>query len=205
MSRQLLLIRHGESIWNAEGRIQGQADPPLSEVGRRQADALGRRLSHLALTSIYTSPAQRARETGTAIAAPHALIPEIKPALLELHLGSWQGRRLSDLSDEEAACCRAWEQDPTSASPPGGENIDGALDRISPTLDHILESHTDGTLAIVTHSIIGRVALSYLLGCGVRLVPRLRLKKASITKLRVQHGIAVLERLSDTSHLRSIP
>src|SRR5437588_2315277 len=120
-STQLLLIRHGESTWNAEERIQGQADPPLSELGQRQAGALGHRLSRLPLGALYTSPAERGRQTSTTIAAPHGLAPGVEPALLELHLGAWEGRRVSDLTNEEAACYRAWELDPTSGSPPGGE------------------------------------------------------------------------------------
>jgi broad specificity phosphatase PhoE len=204
MGTQLLLLRHGESTWNAEGRIQGQADPPLSELGRRQASALGRRLSNLTLETVYTSAAERGRETSSAIAAPHAVTPAIEPALLELHLGSWQGRRMSDFTEEEALLYRAWERDPTSVTPPGGETITSALNRIAPVLDDILETHAGTSIVLVTHSIIGRVALSYLLGFGVELVPRLRLKKASVTKLRVQNGMTVMEQLSDTAHLRSL-
>ncbi|HEY8685162.1 MAG TPA: histidine phosphatase family protein [Chloroflexota bacterium] len=204
MTTQLLLIRHGESTWNAESRIQGQADPPLSELGRRQAAALGRRLSDLASAALYTSPAVRARETSEAIAEPHGLIPRIEPALLEVHLGSWQGHRVSELSDEETAQFRAWERDPTALSPPGGETTSAALERVAPLLDRLLGNHAGDTVVIVTHSILGRVALSYLLGTGIQLVPRLRIKKASITKLRVQREMAILERLSDTSHLRSL-
>jgi len=205
MSTQLFLIRHGESIWNAEGRIQGQPDPPLSELGQQQANALGHRLSNLALAALYTSPMARVRQTSAAIAAPHPITPAIEPAFLEVHLGSWEGQRASDFSDDETARYRAWEHDPTSVTPPGGETMTSALDRIAPALDRILEAHVDTTIAVVTHSIIGRVALSYLLGCGVVLVPRLRLKRASVTKLRVRQGIIVIERLSDTNHLRPLP
>jgi phosphoserine phosphatase len=201
---QLLLIRHGESTWNAEGRIGGQADPPLSELGRRQAAALGHRLSKLAALALYTSPATRTRETSEAIAEYHDLTPQIEPALLEVNLGSWQGLRESELSDDDKTRYRNWEFDPSTISPPGGESILAALERVSPALKRIFEDHRGGTVLVVTHSIIGRVALSHLLGTDVRLVPRLRVKKASITKLRLQNGIVILERLSDTGHLRSL-
>lgn len=200
---QLLLIRHGESTWNAEGRIQGQADPPLSALGRRQAEAIAHRLAKLSIAALYTSSATRARATSAAIAAPHGLSPELEPALLELNLGAWQGCLLSDLPDEEARRFHAWEHDPATTPPPGGETLADAQERIAPVLERILETHT-GTIVVVTHSIAARIALSYLLDANLRLVPRLRVKKASVTKLRVEHGLTVLERLSDTSHLRSL-
>lgn len=200
----LILIRHGESTWNAEGRIQGQADPPLSELGRRQAAALGERLSNLTPATLFTSPALRARETSEVIAASGNFKLQIEPALHEVHLGSWQGRLLTELSDEEIARFGAWERDPTALSPPGGETTSSALERIVPFLERMLGRYEGGSVVIVTHSILGRVALSYLLGTDLQLVPRLRIKKGSLTKLSVQRGMAVLERLSDTSHLRSL-
>jgi probable phosphoglycerate mutase len=154
---------------------------------------------------VCTSPSERGLETSAAVAAPHALTPEIEPAFLELHLGSWQGRLMSDFTDEEALHYRAWEQDPTSVTPPNGETMNSALNRIAPVLDKLLVTHAGTTVVIVSHSIIGRVALSYLLGFGVELVPLLRLKKASVTKLRVHNGMTIMERLSDTAHLRSLP
>src|SRR5579859_5673048 len=135
MTTHLLLIRHGESTWNAEGRIQGQADPPLSELGRRQAAALGDRLSNLTPAALYTSPALRARETSEVIAASGNFTLQIEPALLEVHLGSWQGHLMTELSDEEMARFGAWERDPTALSPPGGETTSSALERIAPFLE----------------------------------------------------------------------
>jgi broad specificity phosphatase PhoE len=204
MTTQLLLVRHGESTWNSEGRIQGQADPPPSHTGELQAEALAQRLRRTALEAVVCSPALRAHHTARAIGNPHSIGPFDDARLLEVNLGTWQGRRVSDLSDEESAHYRAWEIDPISVSPPGGETLDSALARVAPAMECLLRDHAGGTIVVVTHSITGRVALSHLLGAGVTLAPRLLMKKGSITKLRLEHGHAVLERLSDTAHLRSL-
>lgn len=204
MTTQLLLIRHGASIWNAEGRIQGQADPPLSELGRRQADALGSRLQHTDLAAVYCSPAARAHDTAMSIAAPHGLVARKERGLLEVDLGVWQGGLVSALEGHAAVQYRDWERDPASLVPPKGESLEDALARVSATLQTIVDQHTGNTVVVVTHSIIGRVALSYLLGCHLGLVSRLHMKQASIAKVRIENGVAVLERLSDTKHLLSL-
>lgn len=200
---QILLVRHGESVWNAEGRLQGQADPHLSARGIEQAEALGRRLTNRRFAVVYCSPAQRARATAQVIAAPHGLIPRIDPSLLEVDLGSWQGSLVSDMSEGERLRYDSWALDLTSMTPPDGEVLECALSRVARGFQAILRDHAGETVVVVTHSIIGRLALSYLLDMPLQLASRLRLKKASISKLRVEGGHAVLERLSDTSHLRA--
>jgi broad specificity phosphatase PhoE len=122
--------------------------------------------------------------------------------LLEINLGEWQGRRLAEMSGDDAALYRAWEIDPISAPLPSAETLSSALERVAPALERMLQERSGVSIAVVTHSIIGRVALSHLLGSGVTLVTRLRIKQGSVSKLRTEHGRMVLERLSDTAHLR---
>src|SRR2546421_645446 len=89
---RLILVRHGESEWNRISRYQGQADAPLSELGLRQAEALGQRLALEKIDAIYASPLQRALRTAEAIARFHPRVPVIQDtALYEIHHGDWQG------------------------------------------------------------------------------------------------------------------
>jgi broad specificity phosphatase PhoE len=204
VSTKLLIVRHGESVWSREGHVQGQGDPQLSPLGCHQAEALAEALRVRRLAAVYTSPLLRAQETARAICRPHALHPIVEPVLREVDLGAWQGRNVADLEADPASGYRSWRRNPMALAPPGGETLDRAAARVVPTVMAMARAHTDAMIALVTHSIIGRVLLCHFLQTSLELVPRLKLKKASITTLRVQNDGAVLEALGDTAHLRSL-
>jgi broad specificity phosphatase PhoE len=193
MSTRLFLVRHGESVWNAEGRAQGQADPPLSARGIGQAYALAGALGARSIDAVYCSPLARATATASTIAAPHDLVPCVAAGLREVHLGSWQGRALADLDAAGDGC--------TVIAAPDGETLAAARDRVAPVINAILTARAGHTIVVVTHSIIGRVILCHLLRASLDLVPRLKLKQASLSMLRLDGDGAVLERLGDTHHL----
>jgi alpha-ribazole phosphatase/probable phosphoglycerate mutase len=202
MSTRLFLVRHGESIWNAEQRLQGQADPPLSALGTRQACDLAAALSERRFAAVYCSPLIRARDTADCIGVPHHLIPRLEEGLSEVKLGAWQGYRVSELGAEMRELYRAWRLDPATVRPPGGETLAEANARAAQAVATMTEQHRDATIALVTHSILGRVLLCHWLGVDLVVVPRLKLKTASISVIRLDEHGAVLERLGDTGHLR---
>lgn len=204
MSTQLFLVRHGESVWNAEQRIQGQADPPLSVLGTRQAYALAEALSGRPLAAVYCSPLVRARDTAAYIGAPHDLSPRVEDGLREVNLGAWQGYAPSDLSTEMRKLYHAWRLNPTTVRPPGGETVYEARVRAARAVAAIAEEYRDATVVLVAHSILGRVLLCHWLGIGLYLVPRFKLKKASISVIRLDEYRAVLERLGGTGHLHAM-
>lgn len=199
---RLYLVRHGESLWNSQRRIQGQADPPLSDLGKQQARALANVLSARPLDAVYCSPLARACETAACIAAPHGMGLHIEDNMREINLGDWQGRTAFDLAAATQGSYQAWNVNPTEIRPPGGETLHEALARISPVIDAITTSQSGRSIVVVTHSIVGRVLLCHLLGMNLDLVARLKLKPASITKLRLRESGAVLEQLGCTDHLR---
>lgn len=204
MTTRLFLVRHGESVWNAEGRLQGQADPPLSDLGNRQAAALAEAFRARAIDVIYCSPLARARVTADTISMPHGRQPRIESALREIHLGAWQGRPSASVGIQPGDLSGDRAIQGVSGWPPDGEPLQAALQRVAPSLDAIIARHPGATVVLVAHSIVGRVALCHLLGAGLELVPRLKLKLASITMLRIDQSGAVLERLGDTGHLRNL-
>jgi broad specificity phosphatase PhoE len=204
MSTRLFLVRHGESIWNAEQRVQGQADPPLSTLGLQQASALAGTLRTRPLAAVYCSPLARARQTAAQISAPHGLSPCVEDALRELSLGEWQGQARAALHTDTASLYRMWCAHPMTVRPPGGETLHEALTRVGPAVESVVAQHPGATVVLVMHSIVGRVLLCHLLGTGLELVPRLKLKTASISVVRLTDGKAVLERLGDISHLGAL-
>jgi probable phosphoglycerate mutase len=204
MSTKLLLVRHGESVWNVEGRVQGQADVPLSDLGALQALALARALGERDLTAVYASPLMRALQTARAMCGPHELTPIIERALREINLGAWQGRTGAELEADLETGYRAWKRSPVTFAPPGGETLDQATARAVQAVKAAATAYPGAMIAIVTHSIVGRLLLCSLLQAGLDLVPRLKLKKASITTIRLHDDFAVLESLGDTSHLQAV-
>jgi len=93
----LILIRHGETDWNVEGRYQGQADPPLNARGRVQALRLADGLASSGIETLYTSPLQRARQTAEIVAQRLNVPVHIEPRLVEIHQGDWQTRLRSEI------------------------------------------------------------------------------------------------------------
>jgi broad specificity phosphatase PhoE len=203
MSTRLFLVRHCESLWNAERRVQGQADPPLSARGMQQASALAGTLRTRPLAAVYCSPLARACETAVQISTPHGLSPCVEDALRELNLGAWQGQTRAALRTD-TSFYRTWRTNPMSVRPPGGETLREALMRVGPAVESVVARHAGATVVLVIHSIVGRVLLCHLLGTGLELVPRLTLKNASISVVRLDDGRAVLERLGDISHLGAL-
>jgi broad specificity phosphatase PhoE len=117
----LWFVRHGESVWNAEGRWQGQADPPLTERGRHQAQRAAERLARLGIACIVASDLGRARETAQILGARLGLAPSFDPALRELDVGRWSGHPVAEVArrwPEELAAFRAGDLALAAAAAP---------------------------------------------------------------------------------------
>ena len=146
----LLYVRHGESTWNAAGRWQGQADPPLSDVGHRQAAAAAERLRALGVSALAASDLRRAAETAAHLGAALDLTPRLVPALRELDVGRWSGLSHEEIArryPEELARFRAGDPD---VRPGGGESRRMLRDRATAALASLLAEHESG-LAVVGH------------------------------------------------------
>jgi probable phosphoglycerate mutase len=118
--KRLILVRHGETDWNAENRLQGQQDVPLNEIGIHQADDIARALADESLDVIYTSDLIRASETAARIAARHGLTPVPDVRLRQSAKGRWEGLTWGEIAERYPADLERWRRDQTYL-PPGGE------------------------------------------------------------------------------------
>ncbi len=150
---RLVLIRHGETDWNVEGRYQGQADPPLNARGQAQAEALAEALRPAGLQVLYTSPLRRARQTAEVIACALGLPLHEEPRLMEIHQGAWQTRLHAEIERLYPETFQRWHTEPWAVTPPGGESLHQVQQRVYAAVDDIRARHPHQTVGVVTHRI----------------------------------------------------
>ena len=131
------LARHGETAANAEGRVQGTLDPPLSDRGREQARELAERASDLGLRALYCSHQLRARETADVVATRLGLEPVVDERLAESDRGDWEGRALADIQREEPDTYAAWHRGGADFRFPGGESLGEHVARVGDALAEV--------------------------------------------------------------------
>ena len=199
----LYLIRHGESTYNAERRIQGQSDVPLSELGQRQSRAVAEAMADVPLDAIYSSPLQRAYAVARDIAARHGMPIRTDDRLKEISVGVFQDRLRSDLEVECADDLARWCSGEEDFAIPGGETRRQLADRGSAALRKIA-SNGHGSVVVVAHGGLLVAALRRLVELPQPLTP-FSLRNCSITTVTVDgNGRFQLDRLDEVEHLRKV-
>ena len=160
--RDVVLVRHGETDWNRERRVQGSQGASINDAGREQARALARLLWEVPLQAVYSSTLARAVETASYVAGPHSLGVVTDPRLNEIHHGDWEGMAESDLPDLDLYL--KWRADPTSATLPGAEPLEAVHERAVAAMRDILAKHQegDGLVAVVSHQVVLALLKCYI-------------------------------------------
>jgi probable phosphoglycerate mutase len=189
----LHFVRHGETTWNAERRIQGQThDVPLSDRGREQAREVAQTLASVPAGAIYSSDLRRAIETAAPIAEALRLPVIEVPALRERHFGDLQGQRYEDVRQRMET---AW-RDP-DLRVPGGESWRDAYDRVSRFLDTIRAAPPAPELVLVTHGGPLNLALTYLAGAGLESLTWERIDNCAVRTIVLPSGAPATVRLEE--------
>jgi probable phosphoglycerate mutase len=201
---KILLARHGETPWNAEGRYQGQRDIALSENGERQARLLGERLAKVKITRAVASPLSRARRTAEfALGEDRIPMLALEPGLQEIAHGDWEGLLASEIRERDPVRLRAWRETPeTVQMPGGGESIVEVLDRAWPAFQRACEGlDDDDTLLVVAHDAVNRVILCRILGLPLSRLWSFRQAPTTINLLEGGSAEALeVVRLNDCNH-----
>jgi len=161
---RLALVRHGETIWNAENRHAGSTDIPLSPRGEEQAERLAQWASSAGLAAIWVSPLLRARETAAPAERLSGLTAHVDSRLREIHFGRGEGLTYAEMKQSFPQAFAAFESDPVAHHLPGGEDPRDGAQRAVECFEEIQMSHPRARVLIVTHSTLIRVALCQLLG-----------------------------------------
>ena len=166
MTRRLLLIRHGQTTYNATGRMQGHLDTELSEVGLSQARAAADLLVDKQITAIVASDLIRARDTAAVIGEKLGIKVDVDKRLRETHLGDWQGMTSAEVDEQYPGARAIWRHDPTWAPPQGESRVDVAT-RARPVIDELMRAHPawdEGAVVVGAHGGAISALTCHLLG-----------------------------------------
>lgn len=199
---RLYFARHGATALTAEDRFSGAIGVELSDEGREQARRLGLRLEREGITAVYTSPLSRTVETARLACAGMPIEPVSRDGLREIAHGHWEGLARAEVERRFPEEYSAWEEDPFTFAPPGGESGVGVLARALPVIREIVTAHTGERVLVVSHKATIRLVLGSLLGIDGRgYRDRLDLAPASLSVMDFRDAVrARLMLFNDTSH-----
>jgi broad specificity phosphatase PhoE len=203
--KDLTLVRHGVTEWNATGKYQGSSDIPLSRQGRIQARQLMRALKNERYARAYTSPLSRAAETARIILEPHAVQLVVDDRLREFDFGAWEGLTWDEIVARWPHFRGLGSTSAKEYAPEGGERFENVCERVRSFLDE-LKATEDGKLLIVTHAGVLHAMLGVL---GNRTYDRpedrlsLSFAPASISRITMDLEDVRIKVLNDVRHLRT--
>lgn len=197
----LYCIRHGESTYNVEGRLQGQSDEPrLSPLGRRHAAALAAVLSQTPIEAIYASPLARAMETAEPLADALKLPVRTDDRLKEINIGVFQGLLAAEIGDVHPEATARWRSGDPDFRIPGGETRRELIERAAAAMKAIRETGLR-QVAVVAHGGVLAAALKALLQVPAERNPFM-LYNGSISRIEWETQVKLMT-LNQTDHLRS--
>lgn len=199
----LLLIRHGETDWNTEFRIQGRTDTPLNARGLAQAERLSERLAaEEQVDVLYTSPLARACVTAQKIGQKLGLPPIEDERLVEQHFGELEGLTFQELERRYPDFIHRWRESKKQLALPGGETIGEFQNRVQAFLNQVYGAHPNASVMVVTHGGTLRVMLATLLGLEIERRWPFAFDNTSLSKVEWTGSRVDVRLLNDICHLR---
>ncbi len=199
---RLFLLRHGQTGLSVDRRYSGRGNPPLTEIGRRQAEAAAARLAKVdGIAAVVSSPLGRALETASAVRRAAGAELVVRDGLIETDFGGWEGLTFAEAAERDPELHRTWLGDP-SARPPGGESFDQVHGRVREVLAGLLDEFAGRNVVVVSHVTPIKSLLRLGLDAGPSLLFRLHLDLASLSVAEFYpDGHASVRLVNDTSHL----
>ena len=195
------LVRHGQSEYNARGRVQGHTNSPLTPQGIDQAKAVGETLEGRDISAIYTSDLLRAHQTAREIGQMLDIEPRPIEGLREVSLGEWEGKEIEEIRANDPHSLEMWYSAPMKACIPGAEPLDVFRDRVLSSFRQLVEAHPRGEIVVVSHGGVLSVIIADVLQMSLNSLWRFRLDNASISMLLLGLLVPKVTLLNSTSHL----
>ena len=198
---KLILVRHGETYWNKERRIQGgDSDIELNDTGLEQARKLAAFLKNEPIAAILSSPLQRTIATAKIIASQHQLLPEIDQGLREIKVGELEGMPVSNLSTTFSQFLMQWWQDRGAMKLPNGESLIELQQRAWKVIEGLLQKHKDGTVVVVSHYFVTLAIIIKALNLPLDCFARFKVDPGGVSILEFRDFGARLVTFNDTSY-----
>ena len=197
----LLIVRHGETEWNAEGRIQGHTDIGLSERGAEQARSLAGRLANLHIDAAYSSDLKRTSETAKLALGDRDIVLNETPLLREYNKGAFEGMTLTEIKAQFPEEYPRYLEKDLDYAPKGGETARDVSARMAGIISKIKSDHLDETVLVVSHGGVLRAAMVSLLGMPLEGNWSFVFGNCGLTTVDTYHDNAILHQFNDTSHI----
>jgi probable phosphoglycerate mutase len=198
---RICLVRHGETPWNAERRIQGQIDIGLNEAGQRQAAAAGRWLRGRGISALYSSDLQRARRTAEAIGAALGLEPVLHPQLRERCYGIFEGLTYAEAQARYPEGYAAFEGRNADYAFENGESLRALFDRVTGKLVELAAAHAGQAIAVVVHGGVLDIVNRFVRGNPLDMPRDFLIPNAGLNWIVAVDGAWRIESWGDTAHL----
>lgn len=201
----LILVRHGHVEGIHPERFRGQIDFPLTDLGKKQAAQTAAFIAaNWPAKAVYTSPLERCRDTGTAIANAQGLTIEPTPLLIDINYGKWQGRTREDVKQTEPERFNSWMTQPQLTIVEGADSLQDVQARLLRALDHMWRAHPGETVIAVGHDSTNRVFLTLGLDVPLSRYWHLQQDPCAINVLRFDESGCRVVAINQTSHLLDI-
>lgn len=201
---RLFIVRHGETLWNKEGRAQGIQNIDLTDKGKIQGECLAKRLIEENIDFIYSSDLSRAYETakilGNNINKPVHVISDIR----EMNFGQWEGLTIDDIKLKYQDSYNIWRNTPHIAQIPGAETLIQVQERAMKGVYNIIEKHPDKNIVLVSHGVAIKTIIFGLLDIDLSNFKKIRQDNTAINIIDFKENYNVLVQLNDTCHLSNI-
>lgn len=201
MTNTIYIVRHGQTEWNILGKTQGHGDSNLTAKGREQAELLAESMTKYPIDYIYSSDLGRAYQTAEIIGNKLSIEVEKTEALREMNFGTWEGRIIKDIIEEDPELYKMWRNEPHLAKIPQGETLSQIKERTDAFIKEINEKYDGKHIVLVTHSLCARIMLLSFLDSDVKNIYRINQANTALNIIELRDYGPVVMKMNDTTHI----
>ena len=201
MTNTIYIVRHGQTEWNLLGKTQGHGNSDLTPKGIEQAELLADSMTKYPIDYIYSSDLGRAYQTAEIIGNKLNIEVEKTEALREMNFGTWEGRIIKDIIEEDPELYKMWRNEPHLAKIPQGETLSQIKERTDAFIKEINEKYDGKHIVLVTHSLCARIMLLSFLDSDVKNIYRINQANTALNIIEIRDYGPVVMKMNDTTHI----
>ena len=201
MTNTIYIVRHGQTEWNLLGKTQGHGNSDLTPKGIEQAELLADSMTKYPIDYIYSSDLGRAYQTAEIIGNKLNIELEKTEALREMNFGTWEGRIIKDIIEEDPELYKMWRNEPHLAKIPQGETLSQIKERTDAFIKEINEKYDGKHIVLVTHSLCARIMLLSFLDSDVKNIYRINQANTALNIIELRDYGPVVMKMNDTTHI----